>query len=135
VEITISVPFRNNFEVLLNEIKERISKMNDEEIDHIKKLILGNLNNIYVHKVSNINNGIGEQLATDLTIHTMCDLTVDFPIICFLDNLYYYFSYVLEFFILIIGVSILSIFLLAYILINGCLPETFYITSCPAMCW
>jgi hypothetical protein len=39
-EITISAPVRYNLGVLLNEIKERISKMNDEEIDHIKKLIL-----------------------------------------------------------------------------------------------
>ncbi|EMR74897.1 hypothetical protein MBGDF03_00695 [Thermoplasmatales archaeon SCGC AB-540-F20] len=123
-EIIIPLSDRNNNLVLLEKIKDSISKMDEEEINHIKKLIIGKLNNINDFKETNINNGIGGKLVTGYPIPGICDFTTKFPILCFLENLYDTILYIVTFFVGIIVIPMFLLFLLAYILVNGDLPPT-----------
>jgi len=125
-EITIPLPVRNNREVLLEKIKDKISKMDGEEFNRFKNLIIDELHKSNVFKGIDINNGMREQLVTGFPIPGVCDdWTVDYPIICFLDNLYdLIIIFIIEPILLIIG----TLLLLVYILINRDWPPTFQFT-------
>ncbi len=134
-EIIIPLPERNNREVLLEKIKDRISKMDVEEFNRFKNLIIDELRNINAFKETDINNGMEKQLATGVPLPFCDKLTASYPIICFLDNLY---DFLLDFIIVpiiyIIGIPLLLLFLLAYILVNGDWPPTFQFTVNPLCC-
>ena len=111
-EITIPLPLRNDRAILLEKIKDRISKMD-------------------------IPDEIREQAMMDIPISTICDLTTDFPILCFLDKLYNILFYLIRLLIEnIIGPLFFLLYFLAYIFIKGELPPTIwdYSTFCLPYC-
>jgi len=124
-EAELHIPMRNNRLVLLDKINDRISKMDVEEFNHFKKLIIDKLHNNNVIKEMVKTGEIREQVLTGVPIRTICDLTTDFPILCFLDNLYgYILFFIIQPIIYIIGIPLFLLFLLVYILVNGDLPPT-----------
>ena len=121
-EITIPLPVRNNRVVLLEKIKDRISKMDVEEFNRFKNLIIDKLRNISALKETDITNEKGEQLVTGWPIPVICDdWTVSYPILCFLSDLYSFLAVILS----VIITPFFLLFLLVYVLIEGDLPPTF----------
>ena len=130
-EIVIPLPIKDNRLVLLEKVKDTISKMNREEFNLFKNLITYNLNNINDIGESDITDGNGEQVIPSVFLPFCDKLTASYPIICFLDNLYETILIIVTFIVdIFVVIPLFFLFLLVYDLIFGGLPPTIYFPFC-----
>ncbi len=106
----LSIPKRNDRTALQQKFIDRISKMDEETFNRFKNLVIGELHKNNAIKEMDIPVEIGKQPITGIPIPICDEWTIDYPILCDLDNLFYTLLSLLEKIILILLLPLIIIF-------------------------